>query len=131
MPEPRIERPRFCSQCGGAVIVPDASFCKECGAPLPNTVWLSPSITWQPRTALLLSVVPGLGHWYKGERLRGFAWFFAVLFFYAFPVPIGLLMHMICAGNAALGGALREDALTARRERRRAARLGASARASR
>lgn len=113
------------------MVVPDASFCKECGAPLPNTVWLSTSIKWHPMTALLLSLVPGLGHWYKGERLRGCAWFFAVLFFYAFPVPIGLLMHIICAGNAALGGALREEALTARSGRRRAAQLAAGARSSR
>jgi hypothetical protein len=41
------------------------------------------------------------------------------------------MIHVICAGNAALDGALREDALTARRERRRAVRLVSSARASR
>jgi hypothetical protein len=131
MPEPRIKRARFCSQCGSAVVVADASFCKECGAPLPSTVWLSPSIKWNPWTAALLSVIPGLGHWYKGARLRGFAWFVAVLFAYGLAPPIGLMIHVICAGNAALEGALREDALTARRERRRSARLASSARASR
>ncbi len=130
MPEPRTVRPRFCSQCGAAVVVADASFCKECGAPLPDTVWLSPNLAWRPRSALLLSVIPGLGHWYKGARMRGVAWFFTVPFFYSFAFPLGLLMHMICAGNAAFGGALSEDALTAR-DGRRANRLTAGARASR
>jgi hypothetical protein len=130
MPEPRTVRPRFCSQCGAAVVVADASFCKECGAPLPDTVWLSPNLAWRPRSALLLSVIPGLGHWYKGARMRGVAWFFTVPFFYSFAFPLGLLMHIICAGNAAFGGALSEDALTARSERR-ANRLTTDARVSR
>lgn len=128
MPEARTARPRFCSQCGAAVVVADASFCKECGAPLPSTVWLDPHDTWRPRSLALLSLVPGLGHWWKGQRIRGVAWFFTVLFFYAFPAPIGLLMHMICAGNAAFGSALRADTLTGRRGRRRSTRLTAGAR---
>jgi hypothetical protein len=131
MPEQRIERARFCSQCGGAVVVRDANFCKECGAPLPNTVWLNPTITWNPWTAALLSVVPGLGHWYRGAWMRGFAWFVAVLFFYGLAPAMGLLIHLICAGNAALDGALREDALSARRGRRHSPGLAASARAPR
>jgi hypothetical protein len=100
------------------VVVADASFCKECGAPLPDTVWLGPNIARRPRRAMLLSVIPGLGHWYKGARMRGVAWFFTVLFFYSFAFPIGLLLHMICVGNAAFGGALSEDALAARSGRR-------------
>jgi hypothetical protein len=132
MPEPRTERPRFCPQCGHAVVVPDAVYCKECGAPLPNTVWLDRTRGWNPMTAGVLSVVPGLGHWYKGERLRGFAWFFAVLFFYYYATEgLGLLMHMICAGNAAFSGASRAAALTARGGSRRAAPMTAAVRSSR
>lgn len=112
-------------------MVADAGFCKECGAPLPDTVWLSPDLSWRPRRALTLSVVPGLGHWYKGARRRGVAWFFTVLFLYSFAFPLGLLMHLICASNAAFGGALREDVLTSRRGWRRATRLTAGARVAR
>jgi len=131
MPESHTERPRFCPQCGATVVVPDAAFCKECGAPLSQTVWLRPSIRWHPLTAFLLSAMPGLGHWYKGARLRGVAWFFSVMFCYSFAFPLGLLMHMICAGNAALGGTISEDAFTARGRRHRPTRLTAGAHGSR
>jgi hypothetical protein len=49
---------------------------------------------------MLLSVVPGLGHWYSGRRGRGVVWFFGVLFCYSAGYPVGLIMHVICAGNA-------------------------------
>jgi hypothetical protein len=131
MPDPRSQRARFCSQCGSAVVVDDASFCKECGAPLPNTVWLGPAAMLPTRKLLLLSLIPGLGHWYKGQRLRGIAWFFAVMLFYTFPLPIGFLMHAICAGNAAFGGTLRDGPLAATVFRRHQPRQPANARASR
>jgi hypothetical protein len=110
MAEARIvEPPRFCSRCGSAVVVVDASYCKECGAPLAATVWLNRAISWRPGTALLLSILPGLGQWYKGQRLRGVIWFLVVLVFYGLQ-PVGLMLHIICAGNAALSGAFKEDA---------------------
>ena len=109
MPEARIvEPPRFCARCGSPVVVVDAAYCKECGAPLASTVWLNHAMSWRPWTALLLSVLPGLGQWYKGQRLRGIIWFVVVLLFYSLQ-PVGLMLHIICAGNAALSGALKED----------------------
>ncbi len=109
MAEARIvEPPRFCSRCGSPVVVVDASYCKECGAPLAATVWLNRAIGWRPWTALLLSILPGLGQWYKGQRLRGVIWFLVVLAFYGLQ-PVGLMLHIICAGNAALSGALKDD----------------------
>lgn len=106
------ERPRFCSQCGQPVTVTDAVFCKECGAPLAGTVWLRHDVTWHPFTALVLSVFPGLGHWYKGQPRRAIIWFLCVVFFYASAPVIGFILHAICAGNAALAGAIREEAIT-------------------
>ena len=103
-----VEPPRFCSRCGSPVVVTDAIYCKECGGPLAATIWLNRSMAWRPWNALILSILPGLGHWYKGQRLRGLVWFFAVGFSYLM-LPIGLMMHIICAVNAALGGALKED----------------------
>lgn len=122
MPEAKIERPRFCSQCGQPVVVADASFCKECGAPLTGTVWLSRDLKWRPVTALALSIIPGLGQWYKGQPIRGLAWFLVVMLFYAAgAASLAFILHLICAANAALAGAIREDALarTGRRAGRR------------
>jgi hypothetical protein len=119
MADTESERPRFCSQCGQPVMVVDAVFCKECGAPLASTVWFRRDVTWHPATALVLSVFPGLGHWYKGQPRRAVIWFLCVALFYASAPVIGLLLHVICAGNAALAGAIREEAIgrTGRRTR--------------
>jgi hypothetical protein len=112
MPDTKIEPPRFCSQCGKPVVVADANFCKECGAPLAGAVWFSHDITWRPFVAFVLSAVPGLGQWYKGQPVRALVWFMAVMFFYTSAFPIGFILHAICAGNAALAGAIREEAFT-------------------
>ena len=112
MPDSTIERARYCSQCGQAVTVSDATFCKECGAPLAGTFWLKHEITWRPFTAFILSVIPGLGHFYKRQPVRGMLWFGFVMFMYAVIPPLGFMFHAICAGNAALSGAIREEALT-------------------
>jgi TM2 domain-containing membrane protein YozV len=127
MPDVGIERPRFCSQCGQPVTVADAVFCKECGAPLAVTAWFSHDISWRPSIALLLSVVPGLGHFYKGQVGRGIAWFVVVIVMYLSPNAwaFGFVLHVICAFNAALSGAIREEAF--RHSPRRRDRLSATA----
>ena len=92
--------------------VADAAFCKECGAPLAGPVWLSREITWRPFVAFCLSIVPGLGQFYKRQPWRGLLWFLFVMYIYAAAPPLGFIVHMICAGNAALSGAIKEDVLT-------------------
>jgi len=123
MPDPRVERPRFCAQCGAPVVVAEASFCKDCGSPLAHTVWFNSNISWRPRVAAALSIVPGLGHWYKGERGRGLLWFIFVPLLYNSAFVLGFLLHVICACNAGLSGALGEEAvarsITRRRQPRR------------
>ena len=109
MPDSTIERARYCSQCGQPVTVTDAAFCKECGAPLAGTIWLSREITWRPGVAFALSIVPGVGHFYKRQPGRGVLWFLFEIFMYA--TPLGWIVHLICASNAALAGAIKEDAL--------------------
>jgi hypothetical protein len=112
MPETRIERPRFCAQCGSPVVVADANFCKNCGAPLASTVWLRSEISWRPWVAVVLSIVPGVGHWYKGQWARGLLWFiFVQLFYLSNAWALGFLLHVICACNAGLGGAIHEEAI--------------------
>jgi len=125
MPDAGTERPRFCSQCGQPVMVADANFCKECGAPLAGTVWFSHDITWHPLTALLLSIVPGMGQWYKGQPRKAVLWFVSVSLLYFHAPPIGFLLHVICAGNASLAGAIREEAVTRSARRRRGRGLSA------
>lgn len=112
MPESAIDKPRFCSQCGRAITVADASFCKECGAPLAGAVWLRRDVVWRPARAFFLSVIPGLGHWYKGQRKRAFGWLLMVWLAYAAGAGLGLLIHFICALNAGLSGVIRERAFT-------------------
>lgn len=118
MPDPRIERPRFCAQCGSPVVVPDANYCKNCGAPL---TWLNRDISWRPVRAMFLSVIPGLGQLYKGQPARGLLWFIFVVVFLLYATPIGVLLWVICAGNAAVAGAMPGEtiATTTRHSRRR------------
>ena len=61
--------------------------------------------------ALVLSIVPGVGQIYRGKPLRGILWFFGVSLAYGMGPPLGILIHLICAANAAFSGALREDML--------------------
>ena len=66
---------------------------------------------FNPVIALVLSIVPGVGHIYRGRPFKGIMWFFFVSIAYGMGAPFGLLIHMICAANAAFSGTLREDML--------------------
>lgn len=58
---------------------------------------------------MCLSIIPGLGQLYKGQPGRGLVWFVFVLLFLVYAMPIGILLWIVCAGNAALSGAVREE----------------------
>lgn len=109
MPEAEFEKPRFCSRCGQPIVVAEASFCKSCGAPITRFPLLRKDPGFSPVLALVLSIVPGVGHIYRGKLGRGILWFFGVSLAYGMGPPFGILIHMICAANAAFSGALRED----------------------
>lgn len=128
MPRPETEKPRFCSQCGQPVVVADAMFCKECGAPLASQAWIRRDITWRPTVAAALSLVPGLGHLYRGHPWKAIAWFLGVAMAYPLAYPLGFVLHLVCAGNAALSGAIQENAVIRgpRGHGTRAGRLSAS-----
>ena len=127
MADGRIERARFCSQCGQPVVVADAAFCKECGAALAVTEWFKHSVSWRPLTAFMLSAIPGLGHLYKRQTRRGIIWYIVVVLTYAAAPPMGLMLHMLCGFNAAFGGAIREDVLSRASRRLRSNGFSASA----
>jgi zinc-ribbon domain len=97
--------PRFCSNCGHPVVVGDARFCKDCGAALAAGLRLRQNLDWNPWIAAGLSIVPGLGQFYKGQRLYPLLWFVGVLIAYG-AGPFGLVMHVVCIANAALAGAI-------------------------
>ena len=62
-------------------------------------------LNWNPWIAAALSLIPGLGQIYKGERLYALIWFVGVLIAYT-AGPVGLLLHVVCIANAALAGAI-------------------------
>ncbi len=77
---------------------------------------------FNPFLAAVLSIIPGLGHLYKGNPGRAVMWFLLVTFTYPLNPGLGLLLHFICAANAALKGAIEDDAFSSRlrpRHRRR------------
>ena len=119
MPETQPERSSFCSRCGRAVVVSDASFCQECGEPLvQERLRLARELGWKPLIAAALSIVPGLGHLYRGRPFRGLMWFFGVMAAYTAP-PLGYILHMICAASAAsIGTGPANDLARAGRPRR-------------
>ncbi|HUY19735.1 MAG TPA: zinc ribbon domain-containing protein [Candidatus Binataceae bacterium] len=119
MADDGVARARFCSRCGQPVVVANARFCKECGAPLAGSPMLMRDLTWQPLLAAALSLLPGLGHLYRHRPLAALAWFVGVLLAYSIAQPFGFILHLVCAGNAALSGALSENAIVARLRQRR------------
>ncbi len=119
MPEPEFEKARYCWRCGQPVIVTEAKFCKDCGAPLAGGRFFARNPGFNPVMAAILSIIPGLGHVYKGRPARGAMWFFGVTFAYGLNPSLGILMHVICALNAALKGAISDDAFARGRRRRR------------
>ncbi len=104
-PEVATVSPRFCSNCGHPVTVGGARFCKNCGAPLGSSLRFRGDLDWKPWVAAGLSVIPGLGHLYKGQHLYAALWFFGVAIAYS-AGPIGPVLHLVCIANAAFGGAI-------------------------
>ena len=98
-------RARFCSQCGQPVTVAEAVYCKQCGAKLGAAGWLG-EMARPPVIAVVLSVVPGLGHFYAGRTGRAIGWFFGALWAYGISTSLGVLIHLVCAVSAARAATL-------------------------
>jgi hypothetical protein len=109
--EAEFEKPRFCSRCCQPIVVADASFCKSCGAPISSFAMIRRDSGFNPTIALVLSIVPGVGHIYRGKPFKGILWFFGVSLAYGASPPFGILIHVICAANAAFSDKAREDML--------------------
>jgi len=109
--EAEFERPSFCSRCGAPIVVADATFCKSCGAPISRLATIRRDRGYSPVLALVLSIVPGVGHIYRGKPFKGILWFFFVSIAYGLGPPLGIVIHLICAANAAFSDTMREDVL--------------------
>jgi len=105
MADTATTRARFCSQCGQPVTVAEAVFCKQCGAKLRTQRWLG-DMASPPIIAVVLSVVPGLGHFYAGRTGRAIGWFFGALWAYDISPSLGVLIHLVCAVSAARAATL-------------------------
>jgi hypothetical protein len=87
------------------VVVGDARFCKDCGAQLASGLRFKQNLGWNPWFAMALSLIPGLGQFYKGKRLGALLWFLCVVIAYSAGL-IGVLLHLVCIVNAGLAGAI-------------------------
>jgi hypothetical protein len=117
VPDAQADSPRYCSRCGQPVVVAGATFCKECGAELTTIRWLRVAPGYNPVVAAALSFVPGLGHLYRGRLTRAILWFVGVTAAYTMGFAFGVFIHIICATNAALAGAIRDDVFARARRR--------------
>jgi hypothetical protein len=83
--------------------------CPVCGKPLPKDAQSCDQCDWTRReqaegaegkasdlVAVLLSVIPGLGHIYKGHKLAGLLWM-------AGAVPAGIFVFLAAIASAGFG----------------------------
>jgi hypothetical protein len=96
---------------GAAFEQPDQMPCPYCGHPLPKDAQACDRCDWtrgatqtaegkaSDAMAVLLSIIPGLGHIYKGHKLVGFLWMFGA-------IPAGIFVLIAAFASAGFGIAL-------------------------
>ncbi len=89
----------------------DAMPCPYCGAMLPKNAEACTHCDWtreattpaEPKAsdamAILLSIIPGLGHIYKGHKLAGFLWMLGA-------IPAGIFVFLAAIASAGFGAGL-------------------------
>lgn len=82
-----------CPRCGATLSKGDTS-CDQCHWTRPPAEGAEGKAS--DVIALLLSVIPGLGHIYKGHKLAGFFWM-------AGAVPVGILVLLAAVASAGFG----------------------------
>ena len=94
--EPRTDGKMACPHCGH-LLPKDAQRCDQCDwkrreAKEPAEATASDAV------AVILSIIPGLGHIYKGHKLAGFLWMLG-----AIPVGIFVLLAAFASAGWGLG----------------------------
>ncbi len=82
-----------CPYCGH-LLTKDAESCDRCDWTLGATETAEGKAS--DAVAVLLSIIPGLGHIYKGHRLAGFLWM-------AGAVPAGIFVFLAAIASAGFG----------------------------
>jgi TM2 domain-containing membrane protein YozV len=81
----------FCGRCGTHLVNPAAP-CPRCGAPASGAYRAAaiPNTRKNPKLAAALAVLPGLGHFYLGQNVKGFAYLLGVfgLQFFGFDLDL-------------------------------------------
>ena len=90
-----------CSECNSK-ISDKAANCVNCGNPINNVSEIKVVNKNEKGIAAILSYfVPGLGQMYRGKIASGFLWLLITLLGYACFIVPGIILHLICIGNAA------------------------------
>jgi hypothetical protein len=85
-----------CPYCGH-LLTKDAQKCDRCDWTRQETQTAEGKAS--DAMAVILSIVPGLGHIYKGHKLAGFLWMFGA-------IPAGILVLIAAFASAGFGAAL-------------------------
>ena len=84
----------FCGRCGAHLVNPAAP-CPRCGAPASGGYHASaiPRSRKSPALAAALAILPGLGHFYLGQNVKGFAYLLGVfgLEFFGFDLDLSVI----------------------------------------
>src|SRR5690242_15639193 len=104
----------FCGRCGAHLVNPAAP-CPRCGAPASGGYRTAsgaagaaaiPRTRKSPGVAAALAVLPGLGHFYLGHNVKGFAYLVGVFGLQFFGFDLDLTMIGAAVGvPMELGGA--------------------------
>ena len=85
----------FCGRCGAHLVNPAAP-CPRCGAPASGGYRAAaaiPRARKSPGVAAALAILPGLGHFYLGHNVKGFAYLIGVfgLQFFGFDLDLTVI----------------------------------------
>src|SRR5437879_12836419 len=92
-PEPDAADKMPCPYCGH-LLPKDAESCDRCDWTRPATETAEGKAS--DAVAVILSVIPGLGHIYKGHILAGFLWM-------AGAIPVGIFVFLAAVASAGRG----------------------------
>jgi TM2 domain-containing membrane protein YozV len=98
----------LCGRCGALLTDPNAP-CPRCGAPASGAYYGPvPRARKSPALAAALAIVPGLGHFYLGHNMKGFAYLVGVggLQFFGFDLDLTVIGAAVGVPMELGGGAL-------------------------
>ncbi len=99
----------LCGRCGAPLLNP-SSPCPRCGSPASGGYAYSPAYRARknPALAAALAIVPGLGHFYLGQNMKGFGFLIGIggLQFFGFDLDLSVIGAAIGVPMELGGGTL-------------------------